>query len=65
MAIIENNLDIKYIQILPAPSEGATENIGEDFRWKTSLILTINVFEIPDYKNIGKLFSKFELLFLD
>ena len=27
--------------------------------------LKIDLFEIPDNKNIGKLFSKFELLFLD
>ena len=27
--IIENKWDVKYIQILPAPTEGATENIGE------------------------------------
>ena len=28
--IIENKWDVKYIQILPAPTEGATENIGKD-----------------------------------
>ena len=33
-------------------------------RHKTSLTLQINVFEIPD-RNIWKLFSKYELLFLD
>ena len=27
-----NKWDIKYIQILPAPTECATENIGEGFR---------------------------------
>ena len=32
---------------------------------KTSRILQINVFEMPDNKNIGKLFPKYELLFLD
>ena len=32
---------------------------------KTSRTLQINVFEIPDNKNIGKLFSKYELLLLD
>ena len=26
--MIENKQDIKYIQILPAPKEGATKNIG-------------------------------------
>ena len=34
-------------------------------QWKTSGTLQIDVFEIPDIKNIGKLFSKNELLFLD
>ena len=29
LAIIENKWDLKYIQILPAKTEGATENIGE------------------------------------
>ena len=28
--IIENKWEVKYIQILPAPTEGATENIGKD-----------------------------------
>ena len=32
---------------------------------KTSRTLQIDVFEIPDKKNIGRLFSKCELLFLD
>ena len=32
---------------------------------KTSLTLKIDAFEIPDNKNVGKLFSKYELLFLD
>ena len=31
---------------------------------KTSLTLKINVFEMPNNKNVGKLFSKYELLFL-
>ena len=31
---------------------------------KTSLTLKINVFEMPNNKNVGKLFSKCELLFL-
>ena len=26
--MIENKQDIKYIQIVPAPTEGATKNIG-------------------------------------
>ena len=29
MALIENKWDVKYIQMLTAPTEGATENIGE------------------------------------
>ena len=32
---------------------------------KTSRTLKIDVFEIPDYKGIRKLFSKYEPLFLD
>ena len=32
---------------------------------KTSRTLKIDVFKIPDNKNIGKLFSKYELLFLN
>ena len=32
---------------------------------KTSRTLQIDVFEIIDNKNIGKLFSEYELLFLD
>ena len=31
LTIIENKPYIKYIQILPVPAEGATENIGESF----------------------------------
>ena len=71
MAIIENKRDIKYIQILPASTEGPTENIGEVFitkkftQYRTSRTLKIYVFEIPDNKNTGKLWSKYELRFLD
>ena len=32
---------------------------------KTSCTLQMDVFEIPDNINIGKLFSKYKLLFLD
>ena len=34
-------------------------------QYKTSRTLKISIFKIPDNKNIGKLFSKYELLFLD
>ena len=34
-------------------------------QYKTSRTLKIDVFEIPDNKNIEKLFSKYELVFLD
>ena len=34
-------------------------------QYKTSGTLKIEIFKIPDNKNIGKLFSKYELLFLD
>ena len=33
LAIIENKWGIKYIQILPAPTEVSTENIGEGLRF--------------------------------
>ena len=51
--------------MVPAPKEAATENIGEGLHFqnlkkftqcKTSHTLKIDVFEIPDNKNIGKLF---------
>ena len=29
---LENKWDMKYIQILPAPGEGAAENIGQSLR---------------------------------
>ena len=57
---------MKYIQILPATREGATINIEEVFvtkkltQCKTSCTLKIKVFRIPDNKNIGKLFSKYD-----
>ena len=35
------------------------------FQYKTSRNLQMDVFETPDNKNIGQLFSKNELLFLD
>ena len=54
------------------PQEKVLRKILEKFfgnekftQCKTSRTLQINVFEIPDNKNIGKLFSKYELLFLD
>ena len=33
LGIIENKWDIKYIQILPVPREGATENVVEGLRY--------------------------------
>ena len=30
---MENKWDMKYIQILPVPTEGVTENIGEGFHY--------------------------------
>ena len=68
MAVIENKWGVRYIQILPAPIEGATENIGKGFLFtpcKTSRILKIDVFKILDNKSIRKLLLKYELLFLD
>ena len=61
LATIENKWDLKYIQILPGPNEGATDNIGEGLHYyeltqcKTLHILKTNVFEIPDNKKIGRL----------
>ena len=37
LAILENKWDIKYIQALPTPREGASENIGEDLHQKGNL----------------------------
>ena len=34
LQIIENKWDMKYSQILPVPTEGATENIGEGFNYE-------------------------------
>ena len=61
---------MKYIQILPgAIGEGLHHNvfITQKFtHYKTSRTLKLDVFKIiTDNKNIGKLFSKYELLFLD
>ena len=64
------NKDIKK-EILPAPTEGTTEISEKVFvtkkftQCKTSLTFKIDVFEIPHNKNIWKLFSKFEQLFMD
>ena len=58
----------KYIQILSVLIEGATKNNGDAkkcTRCVLSSSLKHDVFEIPDNKSIGKLFSKYELLFLD
>ena len=60
---------MKYIQILPgAIGEGLHHNvfITQKFtHYKTSRTLKLDVFKIPDNENIGKLFSKYELLCLD
>ena len=71
MAVIKNKWYIKYIQILPAPTKLVQKILEQVFittkitQCKTSCTLKIDVFEIPDNKNIGKLLSKFELLFLN
>ena len=61
LPIIGNKWDVKYIQILPSPTEGATENIGKGLiitekftQCKTSPTLKIDVFEIPDKIKILK-----------
>ena len=68
MPIIENKWDIKYIQILAGIGEDLHHDvfITQKFtHYKTSRTLKPDVFKIPDNKNIGKLFSKYELLFLN
>ena len=72
LAIIKNKWDIKYIQILPVQQQRLLwEILAKIFitkkltQSKTSCTLKIDGFETPDNKNIGKLFSKYELLFLD
>ena len=67
--MIENKWDIKYIQIVPSDIGGGLHhNVTITWKfthYKTSRILKLDIFKIPDKKNIGKLFSKCELLFLD
>ena len=62
LAIVENKWDIKYIQILPVPTEGCSGKCwrkSEKFsQCKVSHTLKIDGIEIPDNKNIWKLFSK-------
>ena len=69
---LKNKWDVKYIQILTAPAEGAAKNIREGLQKKifitykftqrkTSRTSQIDVFKIPG--NIRKLFSKCELIF--
>ena len=66
---------VKYIQILPALAEGATESIVKGLHQKVfirrnsaqckiSRTSKFHFFKIPDNKNNGKMFSKNELLFL-
>ena len=51
----------------PSPIECATDNIRESFHHvlnaKTPENLKIDVFQLTNNKNIGKLFSKYELFF--
>ena len=72
-AIIENKWDINYIQTLSAQIRQKvllkilekvfiTKKCSQN---KTSHNLKIDVFELQDNKNIGKLFSKYGLFFLD
>ena len=50
----------------PNPTEGATENITKTCTQRKTLhALKIDLFELSDNKNIGKLLSKYELFFLD
>ena len=60
---------MKYIQILPgAIVEGLHHKVFITQKFthcKTSRTLKFDAFKIPDNKIIGKLFSKYELVFLD
>ena len=69
LAILENKWDIKHIQRLPAPRESATENIEEGLHYKKitqckTCALKIDVFEIPDNKNIERTIFKMRTAFL-
>ena len=58
-------MEVKYIQILPAAiGESLHHNIFIN-HYKTSRSLKLDAFKIPDNKNIIKLISKYELLFLN
>ena len=47
-------------------SSNTMKNITEKLaHYKTSRTLKCDVFKIPDNKNIEKLFSKYEVIFLD
>ena len=66
--MIKNKWDIKYIEVsLGTIGEGLHYNVSitQKFtHYKTSRTFKLYVFKIPDNKNIEKLFSKYELLFL-
>ena len=72
-AAIENKWHVNYIQTLPAQiQQKMLRKILEKVfitkkctQCKTSHTLKTDVFELPDNRNIGKLFSKYELIFLD
>ena len=72
-AVIENKWHVNYIQTLPAQiQQKMLRKILEKVfitktctQCKTSHTLKTDVFELPDNRNIGKLFSKYELIFLD
>ena len=71
--ILENKWDINHIQSLPVQiQQKVLRKILEKIfitkkciQCKTSHALWIDVFELPDNKNIGKFFSKNEIFFLD
>ena len=71
LAIRENKWDIKHMKILPTQQKVIREILEKVFiyknfaKCKTLRVLKIDVFEISDNKNIGKIFSKHELLFLN
>ena len=62
---IYSNITCPNRKVLQKISEKAFIRRSSFNQCKTSRTFKIDVFKILDNKNIGKLFSKYELLFLD
>ena len=71
--VIENKWDINYVQTLPAQIQKKVPRkilekvfITKKYTlYETSHTVKTDIFELPDNKNIGTFFSKYELFFLD